>query len=287
MEEIIAISEARGLLKRLGVERIPVDVVAIAAELGFDVRESQKLAANESGQLFKIGHQKHILVNGNDSPFRQRFTVLHEIAHEALGLPSVHGDVVSASALESYASRPKEEVLCDVFAAECLVPWRLLAPMTQESPYDAETIERLSEKFQASKSCVASRFAQTSCDMHVFVLSENDVIRYVVASQAVRERRYWISIGTRVPTDSAAAQARRNGTTLAEASLDGTVWSSSDYANSVCCDEEAISLESWGQCLSLITLEEIKRSGPVDQRESDEDDELLCELTGKLPWPRR
>ena len=123
--------------------------------------------------------------------------------------------------------------------------------------------------------------------MHVFVLSENDVIRYVVASQSVRERRYWIAIGARVPRDSAAAQVRRDGKTFAQVNLDGTVWSSSDYADVLSCDEEAICLQSWGQTLSLITLEEIRPSGSVDRHESDEDDELLRELTGKLPWPRR
>ena len=287
MEEIIAISEARALLKRLGVNTIPVDVTAIAGELGFDVKTSEKMSVGESGQLFTIGDKKHILVNGNDSAFRQRFTVLHEIAHDVLNLPSVHGDVVSSSALESYASRPKEEILCDVFAAECLVPWQQLAPMTQEYPYTAETIELLAEEFQASRPCVASRFAQTSRELLVYVLAENEKIRYVVPSRAVRERRYWISIGVMVPKESAAALARRNGTNFAETSLDGSVWSSSDCANSLYCDEEAILLDRWQQTLSLLTLEEIRRSASVSRTGNREEDELLPELTGELPWPKR
>lgn len=286
MGEVIAISEARAVLKRLEVDRIPVDVTAIAQELGFVVKKSEKMSAGESGQLFMIGQKKHIIVNGNDSEFRQRFTVLHEIAHDVLNLPSVHGDALSISALESYRSRPKEEVLCDVFAAECLVPWHLLAPMTANVPFTAETVEELSETFQASRPCVASRFAQASRDMLVYVLSESGIVRYVASSQHARERRYWVPIGIRLPSESAAALARSRRAEFAEASIDGTVWSSSDYASAVFCDEEAIYLQSWDQTVSLLTLGTAD-SIAANRTAAEEDDELLSELTGILPWPRR
>lgn len=287
MEEIVAITEARGLLKRLRIDTIPIDVQAIAKHLGFHIKESQTMRSDEAGQLITIGGQRNIVVNGNDARFRRRFTVLHEIAHGVLGLPSVHGAAVSVSQLERYSSRPREEVLCDVFAAECLVPWILLLPMTQELPFDAETIVDLSRKFQASKSCVASRFAQASRDMHAYVLSENGVVRYVASSLMLRERGYWITIGSKLPESSATALARRSANEFANASLDGTVWSSSDYANRVCCDEDAIVMNNWDQALSLLSIEEVRRGGLASQWQDEAERELLPELTGKLPWPRR
>lgn len=287
MGELIAISEARAVLKRLGMDRVPVDVTAIARQLGFEIKKNDKMMAGESGQLLVVGQQKYILVNSNDSEFRQRFTVLHEIAHAVLELPSNHGDVVTASALESYASRPKEEVLCDVFAAECLVPWHLLLPMTEAHSYTAETIAALSETFQASRSCVASRFAQASRDMLVYVLSEGGIIRYVASSQQTREHSYWIPIGAPLPRESAASSMRRRRSEWAEASGDGTTWSSSDCATSIACDEEAIYLERWDQTLSFITLEKVADLRPGNRRASDDDNERLPELTGVLPWPKR
>lgn len=287
MDELVAITEARGLLKRLRIDCIPVDVIAIAGSLGFNVKQSDNMAPNESGQLFTVGGNRHIVVNASDSPVRQRFTVLHEIAHEVLGLPSNHGNAITASELERYVSRPKEEVLCDVFAAECLVPWKLLLPMTHDSNFDAETIEQFSNTFQASRPCVASRFAQASQEMLAYVLSEYGVIRYVASSQSLRERQVWIGIGSKIPSVSAAALSRRNQTKVAEASLDGTDWSSSDSAARFYCDEEAISLHAWDQTLSLLTFEQKRKANPTTYNERSEDRELLPELTGQLPWPKR
>lgn len=287
MDELVAITEARGLLKRLRIDCIPVDVVAIAGSLGFNVRESDNMAPGEAGQLFTIGGNRHIVINSKDSSFRQRFTVLHEIAHEVLGLPSNHGNAITASELEQYVSRPKEEVLCDVFAAECLVPWKLLLPMTHESNFDAETIERFSDVFQASRPCVASRFAQASQEMLAYVLSENGVVRYVASSQSLRESRVWIGIGSKIPTVSAAALSRRNQKDVAEASLDGSDWSSSDSATQLYCDEEAVALHAWDQVLSLLTFEQKRGVSSTAHSERNEDRELLPELTGQLPWPKR
>ena len=50
-----------------------------------------------------------ITVNGNHKKERQRFTVLHEIAHIVLELPSEHhGTTITTQELISYRARPKE-----------------------------------------------------------------------------------------------------------------------------------------------------------------------------------
>ena len=287
MEEVIVIAKARGLLRDLGINSYPVDVNTIANEKGFQIKISDQLGPNEAGNVVRLPSRHVIVVNGKDLPYRQRFTILHEIAHEVLELPSSHGEKISPSQLESYASRPREEILCDLFAAECLVPWQLIVPLIEGLSYEISAIRKLSEDFQASITCVASRFAQASREMNVFVLAENGIIRNVVSSAPVREQKYWINLGIRLPKDSAAENARRARRNEASADSDGTLWSSSNSAPRFSCYEEAIALESWDQTLSLLTLEADQVTTYQPDHEPLGEDELLSELTGELPWPRR
>lgn len=287
MDEVIAITKARGLLRDIGVDRYPVDVNTIADKQGFQIKISDQLEPDEAGHVVKLPSRHVIVVNSNDLPYRQRFTIMHEVAHKVLQLPSSHGDNISSSQLESYASRPPEEVLCDVFAAECLVPWHLLLPLTEESPYEISTIRKLSDDFQASLTCVASRFSQVSRELNIFILAENEVIRNVIPSLTVREQKFWINIGIKLPKGSAAENALRTGKSEASVDSDGSAWSTSNSAPRFTCYEEAIVLKQWGQTLSLLTLEAIEDTGFTSYSESSDETELLPELTGELPWPKR
>lgn len=113
-------------MRKCGITAVPVDLAKYLTAANAELRVSKRLGHGEAGHTMFV-HGRHIItVNGNDTPERQRFTVLHEIAHIVLEMPSVHGDEVSADALLSYARRPPEEVVCDTFAAECLLPHELL-----------------------------------------------------------------------------------------------------------------------------------------------------------------
>lgn len=285
MDEITAVSRARQLLTQLQVSSFPVDVAAIAAAQGFEVREGDKLGNGEAGNTFVKNGRKIILLNKGDHPYRRRFTILHEVAHHVLDLPSVHGAKLGSSELERFKGRPKEEVLCDVFAAECLVPWQLIQPLTDNLDFNVEAIRDLSDRFEASKPCVASRFAQTSRGLLAYVIAEEGVVRNVIPSKALREKGVWIN-GVQLPHVSAAASAIRNGVATETADLDGSDWSSSDCASRFACYEEAIHLDEWGQTLSLLTFEEVAGS-PSGPNSASDEDELLPELTGYLPWPKK
>lgn len=287
MDPVTAISKARALLRDLAIDAYPVDVEAIAHQQGFHVKFSDQLGPKEAGYVVNIAGKQLIVVNDRDHPHRQRFTIMHEVAHAVLDLPSMHGSSLSQSQLYSYATRPSEEILCDLFAAECLVPWHLIAPLTDEYAFEAVSVQKLSDAFKASQSCVASRFAQASRDLHIYVLAENGQIRNVIASTPAREQQYWIDIGTQLPRGSAADAVLRNGHATGNVECDGSVWSASQAASRFSCYEEAILLGEWGQTLSLLTLEALHPNGQRSVHTATEDDELLPELTGELPWPKR
>lgn len=285
MDEITAVARARQLLSQLGVSSFPVDVASIAAAQGFEVRESDKLERGEAGNTFVKNGGRIIVLNKSDHAYRRRFTALHEIAHHVLNLSSAHGTKLASNELERYRGRPKEEVLCDVFAAECLVPWQLIQPLTEDLDFTAETVRDLSDRFEASKPCVASRFAQTSRGLLAYVIAEDGVIRNVIVSKALREKGLWIG-GVQLPDASAAATAISKNSATETADLDGSDWSDSDCASRFACYEEAIHLGEWGQTLSLLTFEEVAGASGGTSRPSDEDG-LLAELTGYPPWPKK
>jgi hypothetical protein len=284
MEETTVVTRARQLLTKLGINSVPVDVIAIAQSEGFEVKESDHLGDGEAGSMVKKAGRKIILLNSKDRLYRQRFTVLHEIGHHVLGLPSVHGSHLASNELERYRSRPAEEISCDIFAAECLVPWEHIQRLTDENDFSVAMLVKLSDQFMASKACIASRFARTSSELLAFVPSEDGVIKNAFVSKGLREAGIWIQRGIKVPQRSAAATALHEGQDVVTAEVDGSDWSSSDAATRFSVYEEAVYFSEWDQVLSLLTFEEARQVPQATRFASSEDDELLPELTGILPW---
>lgn len=283
MDELTAIGRAQALVKDFA--SAPIDALGIAEGLGFEVKFAD-LPANQAGNTFPKAGRKIICINQNDDPYRQRFTMLHEVAHQVLDLPSKHGEVLPSNELERFAGRPPEEKLCDAFAAACLVPLHLLRPLVSGLPFTVVTLQTLTERFQASHGCVASSFVRSSRERVAYVYAEDGGIQLALASAATRDAGLYIERGIRLPINSAAFRLLRDGGRSETADLDASDWSSSASADSYACYEEAIHMVSWKQTISLLTFEHIGGSSePIGDKE--EDDERLPALTGHLPWPRK
>lgn len=287
MDENVVISKARKLLKDAGINTAPVDVEALALHLGFKVSRVE-LPDGEAGNTFERRGKKHIWVNDNDSVVRQRFTILHEIAHHVLELPSQHGEKVPADELERFTGRPQEEIACDIFAAECLVPWALIQPLAEDKDFTLEHIAELADHFQASRSCIASKFAQASEGHLAFVVAEDGVVKYSIGSKALRDARVWISKGIPLPQNSAAANAYKAGISgLHEADIEGTDWSTSDDARRFACYEQATYHAPTRQTQSILNFEELDpRPLSNGYQAKHDDDDLLEELDGRPGWSR-
>lgn len=287
MDENVVVSRARKLLKDAGIETAPVDVDALALHLGFKVSRVE-LSEGEAGNTFERRGQKYICVNEKDSVVRQRFTILHEIAHHVLKLPSLHGEKVPGDELERFTGRPQEEIACDVFAAECLVPWALIQPLAEDMNFTLEHLAELSERFQASRSCIASKFAQASEGHLAFVVAEDGVVKYSIGSKALRDARVWISTGIPLPQNSAAAKAHKAGISgLHEADIEGSDWSTSDDARRFACYEQATYHAPTRQTQSILNFEELDpRPVSNGNRARHDDDDLLEELDGRPGWSK-
>lgn len=283
MDELVAIGRARRLVKN--IDSPPVDVEALVAAHGMVFKQTDRLQPGEAGNTLTKGGTTYIVVNTNDDPFRQRFTALHELAHNLLQLPSKHSNGIPSSELERFVGRPAEERICDVFAAECLVPSHLVRPLIANSPLSIDLLFELSAKFQASKQCIASCYVRNSKDLVAYVYAEDGRAHHVLASSALRDAKIFIDYGL-LPAGSAAASAIASKTTRATAEVDASDWSTSDAAIAYACYEEALYLAAWSQTHSLLTFEQVSTADRSIVVDTDED-ELLPELTGQLGWGGR
>ena len=289
MDELGTILKARKFVRDADNESIPVDVERLAAATKAEIRVVYDLADNESGQTARFKGKHLIIVNGNHSEERQRFTALHEIAHIVLGLPSQHhGATLTTETLLRYGRRPPEEVLCDVFAAECLLPYDSFAKQAAGTDICMDAVKSFAKEYKASLTATGSRFALHANAPCAFVLSEVGRIRYVSRSKYLKELKGWIHSNLPVPRRSVAHRLIQDVSKWEDYDeLPTDVWFDGGIRNRPFVAEEAILLRDWSQCLSLVWFE--VSLTPVSERwDADENDEpLLKELDGTLPWPTK
>lgn len=114
MDEANVILAARRFVRAIEGLTIPIQLDAYVQHVGATLRYAD-LPSGQSGYSGKIGGKWIIVINSNERLERQRFTVCHEIAHIHLMLPTNH-EGQSDSGI--YTKRPRNEVFCDLFAAE-------------------------------------------------------------------------------------------------------------------------------------------------------------------------
>lgn len=157
--EASAITRAWDFQKEAGISDVPVPLEKYLSAANAELHVRNDLKEAEAGQTFAVGDRHIIVVNGRHSPERQRFTVLHELAHIRLALPSNHGRSISVDQLIRYNGRPREEILCDVFASECLLPRQFFLPDVRKRPCSFGSVEELAELYCSSLAATGSRFA--------------------------------------------------------------------------------------------------------------------------------
>lgn len=109
----------------------PVDITALANDLGLSVYDDDDLPAGTSGKICRVSTNESpsgysILVNANESYGRKRFTVAHECAHYLLHRSKI-GDGLSDDAMyRSDKMNSKEEFEANNLAADLLMPRDLI-----------------------------------------------------------------------------------------------------------------------------------------------------------------
>jgi len=280
MDEFTAVLRARNIVTAVNPGDIPVDVEAYAAHVGAVIRRQSDLGPDEPGWSFESGGKHYICVNENDLEERRRFTICHEIAHIVLELSSEHKSLP----WWSYSTRPLNEILCDIFAAELLLPYQIFKPVADGEEICFATVEDLAGRFMASNTATGSRFATVITAPCAFILSEQGIVRYASRSLAMRDINAWVPPRTAVPPGSLSDRVRKGGICNGPEEIDADLWFS-DWTRGGLLLEEARHLSRWDQTLTLLWFED--EEVPPSQEEIEEDLMGLKELDGILPWPGR
>lgn len=185
MDEFTATLKAREFVAKVAPLAIPAPMQAYVDQIGATLKVLHDLGDDEDGfSVMKPNGRFGICVNGNQKKERQRFTICHELAHIILGLPSEHGSGPSWS----YAARSPNEIICDVFAAELLLPYRQFKPLVDAAECSLVSVNALAHKFEASLLATGSRFATMIGLPCAFVLAEQGKVRF--SSRSARLRRH-------------------------------------------------------------------------------------------------
>jgi len=286
MDEFTAVLRARQFIRQAGISSIPVEMDSYLKAVKAICKFRDDFPDDVSGHTTLIAGRHCIFVNGKHMLERQRFTILHEIAHIVLGLPSIHDSLIRTAVLMSYAKRPLEEVCCDAFAAECLLPHDFFKKAVDRQSIGFSGVGQLAGDYRASLTCTGSRYALVNEAPCAFVLAESGIVRYVSSSKSMRERGGWIRIGMSLPQESAAQQVRSGQSLDGPMEVNTDVWMDNTRRGDPYLLEEARLLPEWDQVVSLLWFEE--DSGGNDDIDDDIDDNgRLKELDGILPWPSK
>ena len=136
----------------------PVKVVSLARDLGLEVYETEKGEWPESisGLIRRSGPDDEgfeIIVNGDHSFQRQRFTVAHEIAHFVLHKHKI-GDGIEDDVLYRSGLSSRIESEANGLAADILMPWHLVDEKILAGEIN---IKKLAKIFQVSPASMSIR----------------------------------------------------------------------------------------------------------------------------------
>jgi len=283
MDEAEVQQRARSFISGLDIKDVRDDLSVYVKAANAKLVE-EELGEGESGYTVTRPNGKHVItVNSLEPLQRRRFTICHEIAHIELGLPSSHQEVPSWS----YAKRHVNEVMCDVFAAELLMPymeWRALVPKEEPS---LEVIEYMSAEFRTSFPAAASRYANLADIPCAYVTMERGQVRYAARSTPLRRAGAWIPPKSPIPPGSVAHRLREAGVSQVETDeVAQDVWFENwdkgldlwELARHYAKTDTTVAL-LWFPEEDLPEVETNRFGIRVSE------DEGFSELTGELPWP--
>lgn len=153
------------LLRQTRIRKPPVRIQHITRNLGIKIRY-EPFESDISGVLYRDKNTTIIGVNSLHHPNRQRFTIAHELGHFLLHEIDVHVDrgyrVVLRDSASSKATDTKE-IEANHFAAELLMPERMLSRDVQEYLKDLEDeagLQELASLYGVSTQALAFRLAK-------------------------------------------------------------------------------------------------------------------------------
>jgi Zn-dependent peptidase ImmA (M78 family) len=287
VDELAIRSAARQFMAGLDLSNIAQDLSVytkkVNAKLG-----TEEMGEGQSGYtLTKRDGSSVIIVNELERRERQRFSTCHEVGHIVLGLKSDHRETPAWS----YSKRDENEIACDIFAAELLMPYEDFQRAVDQEEPSFELVERLRGQYVVSFSACASRLAAVTQHPCAFVTMSSSVIRHASRSMALRKLNAWIVPKSPIPKGSVACRlVEEQEFSGGDSSISQDVWFQ-DWPKGYDLIELSRHYPSYDETFSLLWFEE--ESGPEEPVKNfsgaplDQDDGGLKELDGVLNFSKR
>jgi Zn-dependent peptidase ImmA (M78 family) len=165
--EKLVVRLCEDLLEDAGVS-VPIDVRLLASFRG--IAAIKEVDQPEAGCIFCDGERLVVHLRGSDSAERQRFTICHEIIHTFFPGFREERRTRTDSKVGTYDPNQLEEYLCDLGAAELLLPHKPFLAALPAEP-DLDDVIELAEMFDASLEATAIRTVNlTAAPMALIVL---------------------------------------------------------------------------------------------------------------------
>ena len=152
---------AKQKLKDHNMYSIPVDPVLLANKLGIRVSNAVFSEPTISGMIAKRGENCSLLINDNDTPYRKRFSIAHELGHCLLHLFANDGEFIDNEIdlfrIEAFDADGKQlqEIEANQFAAALLMD----AELIKEYWPVFKTLNAMAEAFKVSEAAMGIRLS--------------------------------------------------------------------------------------------------------------------------------
>jgi IrrE N-terminal-like domain len=244
---------AKALLRRLSLERI-TDLYLFAESIGLEVKEVDS-DAFDGALVRRPGELKGIIAvrRGIREVSRKLFTVAHEIAHFLLpghGVSDLHCTSADINSWAGNVAREKEAA-ANKFAAELLLPSKLLYPIVNQRKATIALAQELAGEFGTSLTATALRCVELTEEPCALVCSESGEIKW---SRKNSQFGKYIP-KSRLGVDSLAGELfiNRSARSLSgEISTD--VWTQSDDDKNTVIWEDSILLDYYDSVLTILTF---------------------------------
>lgn len=285
IDEVDIRNKSRQFMAGLDLSSIDTDLTVYINKVNAKLR-TEELEAGESGYtLTKRDGTSTIIVNELERRERQRFTLCHEIGHIVLDLRSNHKETPPWS----YAKRDENEIACDIFAAELLMPYDQFKADADKAEPSFDLVERLRVKYVASFSATSSRLAAVTDYPCAFVTMNSTVIRHVSRSGVLRRLNAWIAPKSPIPEGAVVHQLIRDRQRSGTSDVSQDIWFQ-DWPRGYDLIELAKHYPEYDESFALLWFEEdCGPQEPVNTFASRprEDDGGLKELDAILEFSKR
>ncbi len=262
---------AKAVIEQLPNIKLPIPVREIAYAL--DIIEIKPITTSgfEGGLITSDDKSSgSILINENNFPRRQRFTIGHELGHylNPWHDPGSAGQFMcefadmKVSQYKPNDTRKKMEVEANLFSAELLMPSKFLqAELKRLGASEIDHIVTLSNKFDVSKESLGRRYIEFQDEPCALVFSINDTVSYTVKEKYFPQLDVWKS--DIIPSDTLTRNFDgQPGTSSGWQEHDSEVWLRN--SNKYKTVQEQVLVQENGYRITLLTLD--------DEVDEDEDD---------------